>query len=674
MRTGAHPELAWLAWTILFAPLVAAAVAGLLVRSRKVLAAGAAIGGIAVGLACTLVLLAKSLPLEGSEGLVVRHQVDWIVAGDFVARFGVVADRLSLLMSLVVTGVGLCIFVYSVGYMAHDESFGRYFACLSLFAFSMLGIVVSTNLLQTFVFWELVGLSSYLLIGFWFAKPSAVEAAKKAFMTNRVGDFGFLCGILLLFYTLAGIPEFGGMAAAGGPEGTRPSAMDFADLARFYREGGAGGAPGFGLLPAGTAALAAILIFCGAVGKSAQFPLHVWLPDAMEGPTPVSALMHAATMVAAGVYMTCRVFFLFEPFPDALLVVAVVGGITAFLAATMAVVQSDIKKVLAYSTLSQLGFMTMALGLGSATAAMFHLTTHAFFKALLFLGSGSVIHACHSQDMFEMGGLRKSMKSTWITWWLGTLALAGVFPLAGFFSKDEILAVAMHGSQGSAAVRGALAALGLVSATLTAFYMMRATLLTFHGEYRGHGHPHESPAVMTVPLWILAVPTVFAGLLGFPPLFHGHPWFQAKFGVAGVTALSTEHAVHGDVVALGTLAAVAGLGFGWLVYGSRKIDAAALKARFAGVHSLLLHRYYIDDFYLWLVRRVQQRFAEACDFIEQNILIRGVVDGIAAGTRAMGDALRELQNGSLHTYLRFAVAGTVLVTTWVLVYAYGGGP
>jgi NADH-quinone oxidoreductase subunit L len=642
------PELAPLAYVTLFAPLAAAAVIGLLVRRQRGLSALLAVGAMATGLACTLWLLAKSLGVaEGAESGF-RHDVVWIRAGTFTAHFGVTVDRLSLLMALVVTGVGTPIFVYSIGYMHGDEGYGRFFSCLSLFAFSMLGIVFSTNLLQTFVFWELVGLSSYLLIGFWFGKESAVEAGKKAFMVNRVGDFGFLCGILLLYYSVSALPSFKG------------NALDFADLAAFYRDGG------WKTLPGSTAALAAVLVFCGAVGKSAQFPLHVWLPDAMEGPTPVSALMHAATMVAAGVYMTCRTFFLFEPFPEALHVVAWVGGITAFMAATIAVVQTDIKKVLAYSTLSQLGYMVMAIGLSGATAGMFHLTTHAFFKALLFLCSGSVIHACHTQEITEMGGLRKVTRITFWTWMVGTLALAGIFPFSGFFSKDEILGAAASPEHGNPL----LLAVAVVTAGLTAFYMTRCTVLTFLGEYRGHGHPHESPAVMTGPLVFLAIPAFGIGWLGFPQV----GWFQHHFGILGAFEAGAHEEFHVGLAALGTAAALAGIGLGWMVYGSRSISAEAWKERLLPIHTLLVRKYYFDEMYLWLVQVVQQGIAEVSNFFEQNFLIRGVIDGLSAGVKWSGRALRELQTGSLHTYVRFALAGSVVVMGWVLLWHARGGP
>ncbi len=658
------PDLAPFAYATLFAPLAAAAVIGLLVRRHRALSAAIAVAGMGIGLACTLYLLAKSLAVPGGAAPGFEHNLqwkgeDWLVAGGISFPFGVVVDRLSLLMALVVTGVGTPIFVYSIGYMRGDEGYGRYFACLSLFAFSMLGIVFSTNLVQTFMFWELVGLSSYLLIGFWFGKDSAVEAGKKAFMVNRVGDFGFLTGILLLCFSVAALN------VPGKPEVFHGNPLSFHDLAAFYRD-----PERLVHLPGATAALAALLIFCGAVGKSAQFPLHVWLPDAMEGPTPVSALMHAATMVAAGVYMICRTFFLFEPFPDALHVVAWIGGITAFLAATIALVQTDIKKVLAYSTLSQLGYMVMAVGLAGATAGMFHLTTHAFFKALLFLGSGSVIHACHSQEITEMGGLRKVMRSTYLTWLVGTAALIAVPGTSGFFSKDEILSAAAYGSHASLP----LLVLGLVTAGLTAFYMVRATALTFFGEYRGHGHPHESPAVMTLPLWFLAVPALLVGWLGFPVLFHGHPWFQGEFGILGVHPGAGEHEFHWTLAMIGTGFAGAGAILGWKVYGSRSISAEQWKQNLLPLHTLLVRKYYFDEAYLWLVQVVQQGVAEVSNFVEQNVLIRGAIDGLSAGVKWSGRALRELQTGSLHTYVRFALAGTVVVVGWVLLWNARGAP
>jgi len=349
-------------------------------------------------------------------------------------------------------------------------------------------------------------------------------------------------------------------------------------------------------------------------------------------------------------------------------VVAWIGGITAFMAATIALVQTDIKKVLAYSTLSQLGYMVMAVGLAGATAGMFHLTTHAFFKALLFLGSGSVIHACHSQEITEMGGLRKPMRSTFLTWLVGTAALIAVPGTSGFFSKDEILSEAAYGSHASLP----LLVLGLVTAGLTAFYMVRATALTFFGEYRGHGHPHESPAVMTLPLWFLAVPALLIGFLGFPVLYHGHPWFQGHFGIVGTEAHEGAHEFHWGLAGIGTGFGAAGAILGWMVFGSKSISADAWKERLLPLHTLFARKYFFDEIYLWLVKVVQQGIAEIADFIEQNVLIRGVIDGLSAAVKWCGRALRELQTGSIHTYVRFALAGTVLVVGWVLLMAARG--
>src|SRR5688572_3133345 len=385
-------------------------------------------------------------------------------------------DQLSLIMLLVVTGVGGLIHIYSYGYMHDDSGFSRFFACLSLFTFSMLGIVLANNFVMMFIFWELVGVSSYLLIGFWYERPSAADAAKKAFITNRLGDFGFLLGIIMV-WALLGTVRFDELQA---------------------RLGAAPGALGAWATAAG------LLIFCGAVGKSAQFPLHVWLPDAKEGPTPVSALIHAATMVAAGVYMLCRVAFLFSV--TALDVIAWVGGFTALLAAVIAVQQNDIKRILAYSTLSQLGYMVLAVAVSPA-AAMFHLVTHAFFKALLFLGAGSVIYALHhEQNIWKMGGLKKTMPITYWTFFIGTLALCGVPPFSGFFSKDEILAAAAHHSV-------ALFIVTVLVAVLTTFYMFRLFFVAFGGTARS-GHAHESPKVMTWPLILLAIPSLLAGVWG----------------------------------------------------------------------------------------------------------------------------------------------------------------
>ncbi|MBI3192050.1 MAG: NADH-quinone oxidoreductase subunit L, partial [Pedosphaera parvula] len=432
------------------------------------LSAKLSIGAIVAGFVLSVVIL---LTYRGER--IPDSFVSWLAVDNLYIDIGVRLDALSQLMLLIVTGVGGAIHIYSYGYMREDRCVSRYFASLSLFTFSMLGIVLASNFIQMFIFWELVGVSSYLLIGFWYERASAADACKKAFLTNRVGDFGFLLGILVVWATLGSL-SFGPLEDI---------------LKANPRALGA------------WATAAGLLIFCGAMGKSAQFPLHVWLPDAMEGPTPVSALIHAATMVAAGVYMLCRVFFLLNA--PALMVISWIGGITALLAAAIAIQQNDIKRILAYSTLSQLGYMVMAVGLHAPTAAMYHLTTHAFFKALLFLGAGSVIIALHhEQDIWKMGGLKSKMPTTWWTFLVGTLALCGAPPFSGFFSKDDILLAAYKHSP-------VLFAVAWFVAILTTFYMCRLVFVAFLGPVKSEaaGHAHESPRVMTWPLRLLAIPS-----------------------------------------------------------------------------------------------------------------------------------------------------------------------
>ena len=422
----------------------------------------------------------------------------------------------------------------------------------------------------------------------------------------------------------------------------------------------------------------ALLIFTGAMGKSAQFPLHVWLPDAMEGPTPVSALMHAATMVAAGVYMVVQVFWLFAWSTAALTIVAYIGGITALLAASIAIVQRDIKRILAYSTLSQLGYMIMACGLLGAGAAMFHLTTHAFFKALLFLAAGSVAHACHTYDIFEMGGLAKKMKHTTWTFWVGTLALAGIFPFAGFWSKDEILAAA-HQDAGVLGFNGTfLYVVAVGVAFMTAFYMGRCCLLTFHGKYRGGEHPHESPKVMWIPLAFLAVCSVFLGFVAAPAPFnvfgdglfyHMRLLTPTAAGTTGYVWGAYEHGhFHWDIATIGTIVAVLGFVVAWLFYGSKKVlSAESAKARLGWLWTLLWNKYYIDHFYLWLVRRVQQGIAVVSNFVEQYIIIGILVNGIAGGTKEAGNRLRFMQTGRVNSYVTVILAGITILVFWIVV-------
>jgi NADH-quinone oxidoreductase subunit L len=630
-------------WVILFAPLAAAVVVAVVpaVRRNGRVAAALSIGAIALGLVLTL--WKYFLPALAGTFTVSEAIVPWMEMPGLRMEFGARMDALATTMTLVVTGVGLAIHVYSLGYMHGDASMGRFFGKLSLFVFSMLGIVVSPNFVQTFVFWELVGVSSYLLIGYYWTKDSAGEAAKKAFLTNRVGDFGFLLGILVVWQATGGLFDFAALEAA------------------MRTATGVDASAALG----GMAAVGGALIFCGAMGKSAQFPLHVWLPDAMEGPTPVSALMHAATMVAAGVYMIVRSFFLFEGVTWAPTLVAWIGGITAFLAASIAITQRDVKKILAYSTLSQLGYMTLALGAGAYSAAMFHLTTHAFFKALLFLGAGSVIHACHTQDVFEMGGLRKHTPHTYRTFLIGTLALCGIFPFAGFWSKDEILGAVLFA--GDLPGHVLLWALGTVVAGMTSFYMGRCLYLVFFGEYRGHGHPHESPPVMTVPLWFLAVFAVGIGFVGVPEglvgnrnLFerfhhHWHVGDAAKF--------------HLPVALVSTVVAVGGFLLAIAVYRRAPAGTDPLPRRLGRVWRTWSSLYYVDDLYAFLVRRVQQGLAVLSWVFERRVVIGAMVNGVAQTGRRAGERLRRVQSGRITDYVTWLLLGLVAISAWVLLRA-----
>ncbi len=655
LRTGD-----FLPWLVLFAPLAVAFLVACVpaVRRNGRLAALLAIGAVMLGFALTVaryLLPALGSGLTPSEGI-----VSWVAVGDVVIPFGTRVDALALAMTLVVTGVGSAIFVYALGYMHGDPSMGRFYGKFSLFVFSMLGIVLSPNFFQTFVFWELVGASSYLLIGYYWTKHSAGEASKKAFLTNRVGDFGFLLGILLVWTAVGKVASAHDLAVYG--------AFDFEVIGRAV----AAVPPETLFGSAGAMAVAAALVFMGAMGKSAQVPLHVWLPDAMEGPTPVSALMHAATMVAAGIYMVIRAFRVFEGAAWAPTLVAWLGAITAFIAASMAITQRDVKKVLAYSTLSQLGYMTMALGAGAYTAAMFHLTTHAFFKALLFLGAGSVIHACHhEQDMFAMGGLRSKMPTTWRTWLVGTLALCGIIPFAGFWSKDEILGSVAHAN--GVAGHGFLWLVGTVVAGMTAFYMGRATILTFFGAYRGHAHPHESPRVMTLPLVVLAVASVLVGLIGLPafgPAF-GQPLPAGYTGNVLERFLHAWHVggpaeLHLSVALISLGAAGLGLLLAWRTYGRAAPGTDPLPARLGGLWTTWANLWYVDRFYLWLVRTVQQGVARLCWLFERWIVIQLAFNGTARLARVAGDRLRRVQTGRLSGYVASFVLGAVLVVATAL--------
>lgn len=589
-------------------------------------------------------LLSLSVISQVIGGKTFYNTFTWLIINRIPMEFGVAVDPLSAVMLFVVTFIGTLIVIYSVGYMHGDAQYPRFFAYLSLFLCSMLGLVLSPNLVQIYLFWELVGVCSYFLIGFWFEKKEAAEAGRKAFITNRIGDIGFFLGIATFFYAT----------------GT----VRFADIETIV--GATHASP---LLT-----ISALLFFCGAVGKSAQFPLHVWLPDAMEGPTPVSALIHAATMVAAGVYMVARLFPLFHAAPDASQVVAFIGTLTAFMAAVFAMTQMDIKKVLAYSTISQLGFMIAALGVGGQHAGTFHLMTHAFFKALLFLGAGSVIHGSGVQDMREMGGLRKSMPVTFWTFVIATLAIAGVPPLAGFWSKDEIMLAAFDSHH--LIIFWTL----LITAAMTSFYMFRLLFLTFFGKTRGHGHPHESPASMTLPLMILAVGSAFIGFVGSPFMNH---WFQ--------TFLSGGHA-HGElhmnlfVVTLSIATSVIGFLLAVVFY----ILKPELPKQFAEknwiLYSASYHKLWIDEFYQATVIRAFKWIANFSYRFDVAVIDRtvnevgfktiwvsgiknwfdkyvvdGLVNFVGWCARASSAALRLVQTGYIHHYLFCLLVGLLII-------------
>ena len=588
---------------------------------------------------------------EDSHGYVVDW-FTWIPADNFVVNVGFVVDALTASLLIVVTTIGLLVHVYSIGYMSHDPGYWRFFAYLNLFMFSMLLLVLAGNFLVVFVAWELVGLCSYLLIGFWYRKRSAALAAKKAFIVNRVGDVGFILGIMLIFVSL----------------GT----LDIREvIARI------------GELDATTITLIALLVFAGAMGKSAQFPLHVWLPDAMEGPTPVSALIHAATMVNAGVYLVARTNPIFAHAPSALVVVAAIGIFTAILAASIAMTQTDIKRVLAYSTLSQLGYMFAALGVGAWTAAIFHLMTHGFFKGLLFLGSGSVIHSVHEeQDMRRMGGLAEKIPITYVTMLIGSLAIAGIPPLAGFFSKDEILGESLK--LGFAWVW----LIGFIVAGLTAFYMFRLMGLTFWGSFRGPREIwdkiHESPPIMTIPLILLAIPSVFLGMyLGLPlgdsritqwlePIFaegeailHGgaaEPAYQL-FGIDGVL-----------IIASVTIATI-GMVLAWRLFGvqlgpirmpSRPERVRELTARAPFLYRASLNKWWFDDLYHLLFMVIGGRIAAAIWWFDREV-IDGTVNAIGTGTIDAGRGLRQVQTGRVQNYaLGIAIGLIVMAGSYLL--------
>jgi len=566
---------------------------------------------------------------------------DWISVGSLQIPFSYQIDQLSLLMLLLITGVGTLIHIYSIGYMHHDENVGKFFSFLNLFVFSMLILVLGANFVILFIGWEGVGLCSYLLIGFWNKNTSYNNAAKKAFIINRVGDLGFLLGIFLMYLTFNSV-----------------------QYAEVFQKASLGQ---FGTYGVGVCTAITLLLFVGAMGKSAQLPLYTWLPDAMAGPTPVSALIHAATMVTAGIYLVLRSNVLFTLAPQTLEVVGIIGLATALFAATIGLAQNDIKKVLAYSTVSQLGYMFLALGVMGYTSSFFHVLTHAFFKALLFLGAGSVIHAMsNEQDMRRMGGLRKALPITFLTMLIGCLAISGIPPFAGFFSKDEILSHVYEHSK-------VMWAIGVFTSFLTAFYMFRLLFLTFFGEFRGteeqRHHLHESPASMTLPLIVLAVLSAVGGFMGAPMFVGKH--FLADY-LAPIftyskqllpTAFTTEpeHSTELMLMGISVLVAVIGIVLAYVQYVARAQRPAEDDAQRSAPENLVYHKYYIDELYdNLIVKPVMALSTGLYKFVEQGI-IDPIVNGVGRVTLAGGRALRNVQTGSVETYLILMVLGIVLI-------------
>src|SRR5450631_1404457 len=588
---------------------------------------------------CGLPILAFVLAVKalldlkaGAYAPLVEIAYRWALIGDSKFEVAFYFDRLTAVMTLIVTGVGSVIHIYSVGYMKDDDSFGRFFAYLNLFLFFMLLLVLGRSLLVLFVGWEGVGLSSYLLIGFWFHDLANARAGKKAFITNRIGDAGFLLGMFVLY-----------------------QAFGTLDMDRINAAFGVGAAA---VVPAG---LVGILLFIGATGKSAQIPLHVWLPDAMAGPTPVSALIHAATMVTAGVYLIARMSGIYMHAPEASQVIALIGVATAFFAATIAVVQTDIKKVLAYSTISQLGLMFVALGVGAYSVAIFHVYTHAFFKACLFLGAGSVIHALGGeQDMRKMGGLARRIPVTFVTFAVATAAIAGIPPLAGFFSKDEILWFAFASSSGGSTMLWVLASL---ASLLTSFYMFRLLWLTFFGRSRIEAsvdhHVHESPLSMTGVLAVLAVLSAIGGFLSLPHFLEPQ---------LPLPAVAPElHRFETPLVAIAVALGLMGLAAAAYFFGGDALRADRLRSRFAVLHRVLTRKYYVDELYQsmlgtplrWLSDRVFLRFGD-------RLILDGSLNGLARFARRSAGALSRVETGNLHFYVLLVVAGIVASLAWSL--------
>jgi NADH-quinone oxidoreductase subunit L len=632
-------------WIILALPLLGSAINGLFGKNfSKTLVNSVALGSVVLAFLAAAEGVREFAQLSADQIPFIGNYFTWMVAGPFHIDFALQVDQLTVVMLMVVTFVGMLIHIYSTGYMAHEEGYYRFFSYLNLFMFFMLTLVLGANLIVMFVGWEGVGLCSYLLIGFWFLKKSAADAGKKAFITTRIGDFGFTVGLLLIFATF--------------------SSLDFQTIFKSLSANP---------VSEGVLTTICILLFTGAIGKSAQLPLYVWLPDAMEGPTPVSALIHAATMVTAGVYMVARMNPLFSRAPIAMLVVAIVGAVTAFYSATIGIAQTDIKKVLAYSTVSQLGYMFLACGVGAYSAGIFHLMTHAFFKGLLFLAAGSVIHAMGGeQDMMKMGGLRKKIPVTFWTMLIATLAIAGIPGFAGYFSKDAILEAAKDGPHANFI----LWLLGVTGALITSFYMFRLIFLTFFGEQRYDEHKvhvHESPKNMTIPLMILAFLSIFGGWFALPKMIGGFNYFERFLApVFGAPEAPPEPSSPGDalfhsLVSWPVFVGLLGLLIAWYLYLKRPDLPKKLAQSMRPLYTLLFNKYYVDEIYGFLIVRPLL-------WISTNVLwhvvdegvIDGVVNGSAHVARLSGRQVRKLQSGNLRSYASWVLIGVVGFTVLLL--------
>ena len=632
-------------WLILLCPVISLIVIAFILRpffnDRPKLSGYITILAIGVSCALSIWVLFEVLGTPGHK--LDMPDIEWLLVGNLNISVGLLVDSLTAVMLVVVTGISLMVQIYSQGYMEGDSGYHRYYAFMSLFTVCMLGLLLSDNLVLMFLFWEGVGLGSYLLIGFWFHKPSAANAAKKAFIVTRFGDLGFLAAILILF--------------------TTTGTFDTEEIHALALAGTLGGA---------TLTWVAIGIFTGAMGKSAQFPLHVWLPDAMEGPTPVSALIHAATMVAAGVFLVARFYPLFEASPTALTTVAIIGGITAIFAASIGLVMNDIKRVLAYSTISQLGYMMLGLGTGGIAIGIFHLFNHAFFKALLFLGAGSVNHGTGTFDMQKMGGLRKVMPWTYATFVIGSLSLAGIWPLSGFWSKDEIVVNSMNNP--------VLFYIAMITVFMTAFYMFRAIFLTFHGEYKGgepsehgdhesHHGPHESSKVMVIPLVILSVLSIFSGWWnvtgGFGEFMGHHAAHEIHSFAEGFFGILTH-----PLPLISLCVALLGIFLAYAMYCAKWISAESIGRMFKPLYTLFYRKYWLDELYENVIVKtvLVNGLFRVFDFFDSHI-VDGAINGVASCTSAASKSLRRVQTGQLQFYAMTIAIGFIAIAVCVYIFS-----